>query len=429
MRVALLSLFLLLGTLPAGAATNDPLRARQWSLDRIKAEAAWATSRGAGMTIAIVDTGVDLGHPDLAGKVIAGQDYVNGDTDPQDDQEHGTHVAGIAGAITGNGWGVAGVAPDAKILAIKVLDSDGFGFSSDIVSGIREATAKRASVINLSLSDILPAEILHDTDIDDAIRDAFNRGSLVVAAAGNNGFPFSNPATADVALVVGATGKNDDKAAYSTAGAGVKIWAPGGDGPPVVVCSQDPNIWSTILRGRGECGQADYDQEAGTSMAAPHVAGVAALVRGVNPSLTPKQVMDILLNTADTVGALSLKRVNAAKAVAAAKSTVSGTSGGGSGQPGTPPGSGGGRSEGTSGSGAGGSQGGGPAGASPTTEPGGTQPPEATDGENGEAGSASDGGESGGNGLLYLVVGALLAAGAVGAVVRARFKASRAPND
>ncbi len=148
---------------PAQAAVNDPLYDKQWGLRQIHAEQAWATTTGTGVVIAVVDTGVDLSHPDLKSKLVPGATFVgcgptscdNGDWrgpngQPDADDEHGPHVAGIAAAATGNGVGVAGVAPDAKIMPIKVLEA-GSGSFADIAAGIRYAADHGAKVVNLSL--------------------------------------------------------------------------------------------------------------------------------------------------------------------------------------------------------------------------------------------------------------------------------------
>lgn len=327
----MLTLTLLISALGAGSrlgASNDPLFPRQWGIERIGADKAWAVSKGAGVTIAVSDTGVDLKHEDLAGKVIEGRDYVDGGP-PQDGHYHGTHIAGIAGAITGNGKGVAGVAPDAKILAIRVFDDDG-QYAGGGADSIRYAADNGARVINLSWGPILSlGGLFDDPAVDSAVRYAFDKGSVVVVSSGNDGNPFSNPATSEVSLVVGATTRLDQKAAYSTAGPGVRIYAPGGDVTDVIFCEDDDNILSTVPPGSSiDCRGDGYDTLSGTSMAAPHVAGTAALVLAKKPSLSAGQVIDILISTADSITG-GLKRVNAEKAVAAAGSPTSGAGSGG----------------------------------------------------------------------------------------------------
>ncbi|MGV3758847.1 MAG: S8 family serine peptidase, partial [Actinomycetota bacterium] len=199
---AVLALGALLGLAPpSGPAQaqdgDDPVRAQglQWSLDRIGAEAAWGRARGEGVTIAVVDSGVDLDHEDLAGQVVAHVSCVGADGDPrrcqgsgQDDNGHGTHVADIAAAATGNGRGVAGVAPDARILAVRVLaDSCGGGGcqpegpAADVAAGIRWATANGADVINLSLGGGAIQSAL-GCSFCDAIEEAWDQGVVAVVA-------------------------------------------------------------------------------------------------------------------------------------------------------------------------------------------------------------------------------------------------------
>jgi subtilisin family serine protease len=129
--VALMSTALVAGAViagPSARASDDPYFSRQWGLTTIQAEQAWSTATGAGSTVAIVDTGIDLGHPDLAGHIVGtGRDLVDDDNEAQDENGHGTHVAGIVAAMTGNGVGVAGTAPDAALLPVRVLDEDGSG--------------------------------------------------------------------------------------------------------------------------------------------------------------------------------------------------------------------------------------------------------------------------------------------------------------
>jgi subtilisin family serine protease len=300
------------GGAPGTGPVNDPLFAKQWALDQINAPEAWARGvKGAGVTIAVVDTGVDLGHPDLSAKLVAGTDVVgsNGDcpAGPQDENGHGTHVAGIAGAVTNNGIGVAGVAPDAQIMPVRVLDAEGSGSSDDIVKGIRWAADHGAQVINLSLGELPVVGQLQavNQDIEDAVTHAWNRGSLVVAAAGNDSFPLcSYPSFADHAVCVGATDRRGLPSYYSNfpvnkAMLGVR--APGGVGS--VFCEHDEDIWSTMWPGSDfdKCGDiGGYETLAGTSMASPQVAGVAALLFG--QGLTNAQVVDRLKQTSSNRG-------------------------------------------------------------------------------------------------------------------------------
>ncbi|MGH3727745.1 MAG: S8 family serine peptidase [Micromonosporaceae bacterium] len=305
---------------PSSAATNDPLHEKQWGLQQIRAEAAWPASDGAGAVIAVLDTGVDTGHPELSGKLVGGAtftgcgkgqspcgngDWKGPDGDGAPDDVHGTHVAGIAAAATGNGTGIAGVAPSAKIMSVKVLEA-GSGSYSEIAAGIRYAADHGADVINMSLGGLAGTQVLPIVGIADemsqAIAYAVDKGVAVVSAAGNSATPLcSDPAFTDDAMCVVATDRNETKTWYSEHG--VKpdlkvVSAPGGAG--LVACDDD--VWSAVPRGTGSsaCGRSDYDAYAGTSMATPHVAGVAALLAAQGRSL--ENIYSVLMSTARTPG-------------------------------------------------------------------------------------------------------------------------------
>lgn len=285
--------------LHATLTPNDPYYAsQQWNLPHINAPAAWDLTTGAAsLTIAIIDTGVDLGHPDLSGKLVAGYDFANNDSDPQDDQGHGSHVAGIAAAATNNGVGVAGVAWGARLMPVKVLDSSGSGYTSAIAQGITWAVDHGARILNLSLGG--PN---YSSTLADAVAYAYTHNVLVIAAAGNEyleGNPTSYPAAYPNVLAVAATTDQDSHASYSNTGFYVDISAPGGD--PTSSSDTNPRHWiySTYWRGSG----LSYAGSAGTSMAAPHVAGLAALIWSLHPDWTNDQVQQAITATAVDLGA------------------------------------------------------------------------------------------------------------------------------
>jgi subtilisin family serine protease len=313
----------LVGVLTSGpaaqAATNDPLYGKLWGLQQVKAEQAWPSTTGTGTVVAVVDTGIDFTQPDLQGQVLQGATFTgcqtqrpcgNGDFRGPDGQnngdEHGTHVAGTIAAVRGNGIGVVGVAPSAKILPVKVLE-DGSGSSEDIGDGIRWAADHGADVVNLSLGSVPGGQALAISGLDSAMREAIayarSKGVLTVAAAGNSSTALCNdPAFTSAAICVGATDRNGLHSWYSELPNKTdfkSVSAPGGAG----LTSCDDDIWSTVPRGTGSaaCGQGDYDAYAGTSMATPHVAAVAALLYAQGRSVD--QVENALLSTAVTPGA------------------------------------------------------------------------------------------------------------------------------
>lgn len=259
----------------------------------IKAVPAWDQAEGdAGTVIAVVDTGVDLTHPDLAGQFAGtGHDFANGDDEATDDHWHGTHVAGIAAAATDNAIGIAGVAPRCRILPVKVMDADGNGYYSWIIDGIVWAADHGADVINLSLGGDVD-----DPFLEDACAYAHDKGVVVVAAAGNDGLSgvLYPAAYDDVVLAVAASDYNDAIAEFSNSGPQVDVAAPG-----VWILGPAPE-WYV-----GE-GFVPYLFASGTSAAAPHVAGLAALLKSAKPDLTPDQIMKIIRYTADDINRTTL---------------------------------------------------------------------------------------------------------------------------
>jgi subtilisin family serine protease len=289
----------------AAGASNDTDFGKQWGLAKIGAPDAWANSTGAGVRVGIVDTGIDLTHEDLAGRVVEHTSCVGSAGDPakctgsaQDDQGHGTHVGGIIAANRDNGIGIAGVAPDAELVVAKALNAAGSGTVTDINAAIKWVVDHGARVVNLSLGDPnFVITSLLGTDMAEGIEYAWSKGAVPVVASGNSnllglGLGSSNYGSLN-ALVVGATGPDDQVAEYSSPIGSAKwgILAPGGagDGDPA------HDIYSTFWEG----GKPNsYKALAGTSMAAPHVAGAVALL--LAEGLTPQQAIERLLGTADS---------------------------------------------------------------------------------------------------------------------------------
>ena len=254
---------LALPVLVAAAPGNDPLLDRQYHLRRVRAAAAWEEARGKGQVVAVLDTGVDLDHPDLRGRLVPGIDLVDRGTSTQDENGHGTFVAGIVAANLDNKRGGSGVAPRAKVMPVRVLDEDGRGTSDTVAEGIRWATRAGATVINLSLADVpgqaRPPTALITTDVELAIRQAALDGVVVVAAAGNGGRNTTPYAQDLPALVVGATDKRDQVWEHSNYDDRT-VFAPG------------VQIVSTYL-------DTPYAAADGTSFATPVVSAGAALLR------------------------------------------------------------------------------------------------------------------------------------------------------
>ena len=269
----------------------DPLRSAQWALDALGFESVRAAAARSTVTVAVIDTGVDAGHEDLAGTVLPGWDAITGtprgDSDPYG---HGTHVAGVIAALAGNGLGGRGAAAGVRILPVRVLDAAGQGWSSSIADGISWAADHGADVINLSLGGTIPSGV-YRAAIDYAVH---VRGAVVVASAGNdyeNGNPMQYPASDPDAIAVAAHTVSGHRAAFSSTGGYVALSAPG------------TSILAPCPPAGGICTDASgYARLSGTSMAAPFVSAAAALLRGARPDATAEQVRAWLTSTATDAG-------------------------------------------------------------------------------------------------------------------------------
>ena len=312
------------------ATPNDPSFSALYGMTKIQAPAAWDISTGStGVVVAVIDTGVQYTHPDLVGNIAIntgetpnngvdddrngytddyyGYDFINYDGNPMDDHYHGTHCAGTIGAKGNNGVGVAGVAWSVSILPVKVLSASGSGSLASVASGINYAVARGAKVLSMSLGGSSSSATL-----DNAIAAARQSGVLIVAAAGNSGqntdyypsYPASSPS--DNVLAVAATDSSDAMASWSNYGpTSVDVAAPG------------VNIYSTLLGNT-------YDYLSGTSMATPHVAGMAGVLRAINSNLSYLQLKNIIMQTVDPLAALNGRivsggRVNLYKAALSAR--------------------------------------------------------------------------------------------------------------
>jgi len=305
-----------------GSAPGDYYFAEQWALDNtgqsffciipafcfysgtpdadIDAPEAWAISDGSGsiVTVAVIDTGIDYTHPDLAANYVGGDDFVFHDSDPMDDHGHGTHVAGTIAAAMGNltgtparPEGVVGVAPHARIRAYKVCRADGTCDDFAIQQAIARAITDGVNIINMSLGDTV-----YSQSLDDAVQDAWNAGLVIVAGAGNNDTTeLFYPAASEHVISVAAFDEDHRRPSFSNYGDWVDIAAPGN-----VIVSTYPMAECPSSTTAGDIGC--YNWNTGTSMATPHVAGAAALVWSRNDVTSNAQVVDILLNSADGRG-------------------------------------------------------------------------------------------------------------------------------
>jgi serine protease len=291
--------------LPLAFTPNDPYFDRQWNLQAIQAPQAWDMSRGQGVIVAVVDSGIAFEDferyrraPDLdVTNFVPGYDFVNNSPHPNDDYGHGTHVAGTIAQSTNNGRGVAGVAYGTALMPVKVLDSRGQGSFDNLAQGILFAADHGARVINLSLSGRKTSQLMTD-----AVKYAASRGVLIVAAAGNSDGAVEYPAAYEEILAVGSVDYQLKRAPYSDIGPEIDVVAPGGDtGVDENGDGQPDGILQETFKGDDPGKFALYYLE-GTSMAAPHVAAVAALLFAVSPSATAAQVRQAIEATARDLG-------------------------------------------------------------------------------------------------------------------------------
>ena len=291
----------------------NPLHDYQWNLKTISMQAVWDLDLPE-VKVAVIDSGIDYTHPELGNctlemvntgqcpKVLPGIDLINNDNDPMDDNNHGTHVSGIIAALTNNNLGIAGMSQNARIIPIKVFDPQGRSYEDDILAAINEAVLRGAKVINASWGGPGTSPIL-----EAAFRSAYEQGVTIVTAAGNNTFDTSTfyPASftcktpadpkRDCTITVGATDTREVRASYSNWGADLDVSAPGG-------------LDNEVLSLKSASGLADnnasygYLRAAGTSMAAPHVSALAAIVLGAHPEFTPQQVYNSIVNATRDLG-------------------------------------------------------------------------------------------------------------------------------
>lgn len=277
---------------------DDQLLGQQYGWGQVDAYDGWGLARGnPAVVIAVIDSGVQLDHPDLQGKLVAGFDFVQNDADPSDVVGHGTHVAGVAAAATNNGVGVAGACPECRVMPVRVIGAAGTGFVSDIAEGIVYAADNGARVINLSLGG--PGS----SALEAAISYAWGKGAFLTCAAGNSNTSATGnayPAAYEACFAVAATSSADARASFSNYGTWVEAAAPG------------EGILSTYRDG-------SYGNLSGTSMAAPHVAGLAGLLasQGYSNSAIRTRICATADDIAGTGASWACGRINFERALSA----------------------------------------------------------------------------------------------------------------
>jgi len=284
-----------------GALPNDTYFGSQWHLQMVQAPAAWDYSLGNGVTVAILDSGVNAAHPDLQGRLVPGWNFYENNSNTADVNGHGTRVAGVVAAASNNGTGVASLAWNAMLMPVRISGADGYAYWSTIASGLNWAANNGARVANISF-------MAHTSStVQSAAQYMKSKGGLVINSAGNTG-AFDGTAASDAMISVSATNSSDTRTSWATWGNHVDLSAPG------------EGIWTTSSSG-------SYGAVSGTSFSSPLTAGVVALMMSANPSLAPSQIESILKSTAVDLGTVGYDqyygygRVNAASAVQVAAQT------------------------------------------------------------------------------------------------------------
>lgn len=291
------------GRVSPGAVTNDPYLGSEWHLSKINAAGAWDYSKGLGVTIAILDTGVSPSHPDLVASLVAGWNFYDNNSNTADVHGHGTAVAGAAAAVSNNSVGVAAIAGAAKIMPIRIADANAYAYWSTVAQGLTYAADKGARVANVSYVGVAGS-----SSVQSAANYMRSKGGLVVVCAGNNGIDEGLAPTTTM-IPVSATDSNDLKTSWSSYGNFVAVAAPG------------INIWTTTLNG-------GYGEWWGTSIASPITAGTIATMMAANPALPNTQIESLLYATAVDLGAAGRDiyfghgRIDANAAVAAARNAA-----------------------------------------------------------------------------------------------------------
>lgn len=309
-----------------GMLPNDPYFPLQYALENIgqsvwgslgivdadiDASQAWLVSKGSpAVVVAVIDSGVSPDHPDLARQLVQGRNFTSDDIEDYSDEYvgHGTHIAGIIGGLLDNNLGIAGLAPGCRIMPVRVIDRFGFTVEEWVADGIVYAVDHGATVLNISIGFPTATSVLHG-----AVQYAHAKGAVICASSGNIATdPIGYPARYPETIAVGATDNLDEVTIFTSTGPQMTLVAPGRD---------IYSTWDT------ETEPDTYKRKSGTSFAAPYVAGAAALIRSVNPTLSPPQIRDILTRTAEDIGApgwdeqSGAGRLNAFRAVVLARAT------------------------------------------------------------------------------------------------------------